>query len=73
MEENEKFETKMKRLENIVDRFEKEEIGIEESLELFQEGIRLGKECRKILDNIELKVREVLKDDLSVKEWDCDV
>ncbi|MDY6821496.1 MAG: exodeoxyribonuclease VII small subunit [Deferribacterota bacterium] len=73
MDENEKFETKMKRLESIVDRFEKEEIGIEESLELFQEGIKLGKECRKILDNIELKVREVLKDDLSVKEWDCDV
>ncbi|MBZ4644470.1 MAG: exodeoxyribonuclease small subunit [Deferribacteres bacterium] len=60
MKETIKFEEKLKRLEEIAKKLESEEIGIEESLKLFQEGMALGKECKKILEDIELKVQKVV-------------
>lgn len=74
MKDNEKFEEKMKRLENIVEKFEKEELGIEESLQYFQEGMKLGSECKKILDSIELKVQKILKDEnMKIEPWNDNV
>jgi exodeoxyribonuclease VII small subunit len=74
MKDNEKFEEKMKRLEKIVEKFEKEELGLEDSLKYFQEGMALGAECKKILDDIELKVQKILKDeDMKVEPWTDDV
>ena len=74
MNDNEKFEEKMKKLEKIVEKFEKEELGIEESLKYFQEGMRLGSECKKILNNIELKVQKILKDeDMKIEQWNDNV
>lgn len=60
---NEKFETKLKKLEDIVEKLESGEIDIEENLKLFQDGMKLGKECRKMLDEIEQKVSRVLSAD----------
>lgn len=60
MAEKDNFENKMKRLENIVNKLEEGEYGVEETLELFQEGVKLGKDCRKILNDVELKVNKVL-------------
>lgn len=55
-----KFETKIKKLEEIVEKLESGELDIEETLSLFQEGMKLGKDCRKMLDEIEEKVSRVL-------------
>lgn len=74
MEDNETFEEKMKRLESIVEKFEKEELGIEESLQYFQEGMKLGSECKKILESIELKVQKIIKEeDMKIEPWDENV
>lgn len=54
------FEKKIKKLEEIVEKLESGELDIEETLNLFQEGMKLGKECRKMLDDIEDKVSKVL-------------
>mgnify|MGYP005809835001 CR=1 FL=1 len=62
MKESEKFEIKLKKLETIVEKLESENLGIEETLKFFQEGIELGKECKKILDDIEFKVQKVLNE-----------
>lgn len=62
MKDTENFEKKLKRLEEIATKLESEEVGIEESLALFQEGMKIGKECKKILNDIELKVQKVIKD-----------
>lgn len=62
MKDTENFEKKLKRLEEIASKLENEEVGIEEALTLFQEGMKLGKECKKILNDIELKVQKVIKD-----------
>ncbi len=60
MSEENTFEKKMERLEKIVNELEDGEHGIEETLKLFQEGVKLGKECRKILNDVELRVNKVL-------------
>ncbi|MCX8083742.1 MAG: exodeoxyribonuclease VII small subunit [Calditerrivibrio sp.] len=54
------FEEKLKRLEEIVAELESEKYGLEKTIELFQEGMALVKECKKILDNNQLKVNEIM-------------
>ncbi|CAD2075407.1 Exodeoxyribonuclease 7 small subunit [Jeotgalicoccus aerolatus] len=62
------FEMKMTRLETIVKSLDEEEISLEKSLELYQEGIKLSQECDNILKNAELKVEELNKDNESDEE-----
>lgn len=57
------FEEQLKRLQNIADSLEKDELGIEDTLKLFQEGMELGRECKKALSDIELKVNKIIKID----------
>lgn len=56
------FEMKMTRLETIVKSLDEEEVSLEKSLELYQEGIKLSQQCDSILKNAELKVEELNKD-----------
>lgn len=51
------FEKKMKRLEEIVGKMEKGELALEESLQLFEEGVKLSKECHQKLSEAESKVK----------------
>ncbi len=51
-----KFETSMKRLEDIVRELETGELSLEDSLKKFEEGIKLSKFCSNKLDEIEKKV-----------------
>ena len=48
------FEEAITRLEEIVGRLEKGEVPLEESIRLYEEGMKLGKNCRKMLDDAEL-------------------
>ena len=50
------FEESIKELEKIVARLEKGDIGLEESLDLFEKGIKLSKACNEMLDKAEKKV-----------------
>lgn len=61
------FEEKLLRLEKIAESLENNEIGLEESLSLFEEGVNLSKECLSILEKAELKVK-VLKKELDDKK-----
>ena len=56
------FEQSLKRLEAIVDKLEGEELALEESLKLFEEGVKLAEACGKRLDEAEKKVTLLLKD-----------
>ncbi len=62
----ESFEDKLARLEEITASLENIEIGLEESIQLFEEGVKLSKECLTVLEKAELKVT-VLKKDLDEK------
>lgn len=50
------FEESIKELEKIVASLEKGDIGLEESLDLFERGIKLSKACNEMLDKAEKKV-----------------
>ena len=51
-----KFETAMKRLDDIVRELEVGELSLEDALKKFEEGIKLSRFCANKLDEIEKKV-----------------
>lgn len=55
------FETALKELEEIVEKLEKGEGGLEESLKLYEEGSRLAKICQQKLSRVEERLRELVK------------
>lgn len=54
------FEKKIKRLEEIVQSMEQGDQSLEKSLELFEEGVKLSRECHTKLNEAELKVKQLL-------------
>ena len=58
------FEENLSRLEEISALLEGEELGLDESISLFEEGIKLSKSCMTALKKAELKITE-LKSELS--------
>lgn len=56
------FEAALKQLEEIVQRLEKGELALEESLKLYEEGIRLSRHCHGKLEEAEGKIEMLLKD-----------
>lgn len=58
------FEDNLSRLEEISTLLESEELGLDESISLFEEGIKLSKNCMTALKKAELKITE-LKSELS--------
>ena len=57
-----KFEQAMARLEAIVGELEKGDLPLDESLKIFEEGIRLSKNCLKVLEEAERKVEVLVQD-----------
>lgn len=62
------FEEKLIRLEQLADLLESEDTGLDESISLFEEGIKLSKECLIALQEAELKIRELKKQISDFKE-----
>lgn len=56
------FESSLKDLEKIVEQLEAGDLPLERSLELFEQGVRLSRDCQKRLDEAERKVELLLKD-----------
>jgi exodeoxyribonuclease VII small subunit len=57
-----KFEDALARLETIVGQLEKGDLPLEDSLKIFEEGVRLSKNCLKLLEEAERKVEILLED-----------
>lgn len=56
------FEKALERLEAIVEKLESEELGLDASLALFEEGIGLSRLCQSKLEEVEKRVEIVLKE-----------
>ena len=54
------FESNIKKLEEIVAKLEAGDIGLDESLKLFEQGIKLSDACLKQLDESENKMKVLL-------------
>lgn len=56
------FEKAFKELETIVQRLEAEELPLDESLRLFEQGISLSRFCHQRLEEVEKKIELILAD-----------
>jgi exodeoxyribonuclease VII small subunit len=61
-DESQGLEASMEKLELIVSDLESGEYSLEEALKKFEEGLRLGKRCRQILERAELRVKQLVAD-----------
>ena len=64
------FEESMEALEGIVKELEEGKLNLEDSVEKFEEGIKLSKDCNEILEKAEKKIVMLVKDDNEIKEED---
>src|SRR2546421_4683018 len=56
------FETQLSALEKIVRELERGDLPLEDSLKLFEEGVRLSRECQERLNQAERKIETLLRD-----------
>lgn len=56
------FEDAMRELETLVERLEQGDLGLEESLSVFERGIGLTRACQQALDRAEQKVQVLTMD-----------
>lgn len=62
------FETSLEQLEQLVQQIENGDLTLQQSLEVFEQGIKLTKQCQKALEQAEQKVK-ILTADESLEEF----
>ena len=68
-EKNNDFEANLKNLEVIVDKLESGEIGLEQSVKLYEEGMKIKKICDVKLQDIEMQIKKIkIENNKIVKE-----
>ena len=60
----------MKRLEEVTNKLEKEELNLDESITLFEEGMKLSKKCNETLENAEKRITILLENNGELIEND---
>ncbi|MFK7816682.1 MAG: exodeoxyribonuclease VII small subunit [Gammaproteobacteria bacterium] len=66
------FEKSLKQLETLVDKLEKGDLSLEDSLKNFENGVKLTRECRQALQKAEQKISVLSKEDNNWIEKDLD-
>ncbi|MCA9734520.1 MAG: exodeoxyribonuclease VII small subunit [Deferribacteres bacterium] len=61
MAAKESFEKTLRRLQEIVEILEQGQSGLDESIQVFEEGLQLVQKCNKQLDSAEGKLRKLIK------------
>ena len=56
------FESSLAELEEIIGKLEGGDLPLEESLELFENGVKLSRECRARITNAERRIEILMKD-----------
>lgn len=65
----ESFEELLVRLEEITSTLEKEEnVSLEDSMKLFEEGIEISKKCNKQIEEAEKKINILIRENDEIKE-----
>jgi exodeoxyribonuclease VII small subunit len=55
------FEKGLETLETIVRELENGDLALERSIELFEQGMKLSADCRKQLENAEMRVEQLVR------------
>ncbi|MCC2680280.1 MAG: exodeoxyribonuclease small subunit [Pseudobdellovibrio sp.] len=61
------FEKKLTRLEEIVQKMERGELALDESMKLFEEGVKLSRDCQQQLTKAEAQVKKLVGTDANGK------
>ena len=61
------FEENIENLENIVTELEKGNLNLDESMKKFEEGMKISRDCTKILEDAEKKITVLLDNDGEIK------
>lgn len=64
------FEEALKKLEEIVSKLEEDEVPLEKSIDLYQEGMKLSKVCDEILTNAQEKMTQILNDENEIETFE---
>ena len=60
---NQTFEASLQELEKIVRRLEDGDLSLEESLKLFEKGVKLSRECQERLNQAERRIEVLIQDE----------
>ena len=71
---NNNLESAMNRLKEILDKIENDKLNIDNSINLFEEGMKITKDCREILENAELKVQKIIEEngEINLEKFNMD-
>jgi len=68
-----KFETALKKLEEIVEKLESPDLSLDEALKLFESGVTYTRLCQEKLSQVEKKIKQLVKNNkgqLELEEMD---
>ncbi|MDO5040760.1 MAG: exodeoxyribonuclease VII small subunit [Peptoniphilus sp.] len=66
----ESYESAFKKLEEIIKELESEDISLENSVEKYEEGLKLYEYCSKLLTEYEGRVKILMKENSEIREQD---
>lgn len=72
MEKEMKFEEKMAKLESLVSELEKDDIKIDDSIEIYKEAIGLVNECDKQLKAVEEQISKMVTEDGKLVDFEIE-
>lgn len=70
MKKEDNFETKIEDLEKIIAELEKGDLSLEDTVNKFGKGMKISKECSKLLEDAEKRISIILEKDGEIKEED---
>jgi exodeoxyribonuclease VII small subunit len=56
------LESSLKRIEEIVEILERGDVPLDDAVGLYEEGVKISKECAEKLKTVELKIKKLSKD-----------
>ena len=66
--ENENFEELIEKLEAITNKLENDKLSLDESVSLFEEGMKLSKKCNTKLEEAEKKITMLINENGEISE-----
>jgi exodeoxyribonuclease VII small subunit len=55
------FEHQLAELSAIIEKMEQPDVGLEESLKLYEQGVQLTRTCQKIIDDAETRIKQLME------------
>ncbi len=62
MSQTQTFEKNLELLTEVIQKMEQQDVGLEESLKLYEQGVQLTRKCQKIIDEAEQKIEQLMAD-----------